>query len=324
MMELLPRANTSVCFFVGVPANALLCYLIARHSPEALRVYGRLLLQTVVVNTLFLCIAYALCPVIVSTEFGMMTYCVGPLAREGATGGARVWNSALQFIWIYMVWMSQFTVSTQFIYRYRALCHGSGLSFGSYLLLAVAIMLATGFFVPLLLLSGAHTALPPREIYSVAGIPPDTNIALAMVHLPGDTLGTLVYPLSIVLSFGVYALMSYYSVRIWWHLRSAFDDPNLPERTRQLATQINVILMVQAVLPFLFDFVPAMAVRGLIAIHYPNPYVMTYAQVMLNWTPVIDGLVIVAVVRPYRSAACKMLRLPCRMKNRIAPSDQGT
>lgn len=72
--------------------------------------------------------------------------------------------------------------------------------------------------------------------------------------------------------------------------------------------QINIVLTLQAVVPFLIDFLPAVVLRFLIAIHYQlQVYAPTYSMMFLNWAPLLNGLVAIVVVRPYRKALCRML-----------------
>lgn len=53
-MEQLHRINAYTCLLVGVPLNSALAWLIVRRSNDELRVYSRILLQTAVIDLLFL------------------------------------------------------------------------------------------------------------------------------------------------------------------------------------------------------------------------------------------------------------------------------
>jgi len=57
------RINALVCLCMGLPMNALLCWVIVRHSPKELRVYRKVLLQTAAVDTAYLLISFLVQPV---------------------------------------------------------------------------------------------------------------------------------------------------------------------------------------------------------------------------------------------------------------------
>ena len=124
----LARTNITVCFFSGVTVNLLL-FLIRRHSTDELRIYARLLLQTVVVSIGYLCITYAFTIAFLSTASGTIIR-VGPLARAGVDGPTRVWNATLYSIWVFWLWMStpSLHTSSSAISRYARADYSTPLS----------------------------------------------------------------------------------------------------------------------------------------------------------------------------------------------------
>jgi len=53
-LEELNILNGRLCFVLGIPLNALLVWLILRHSSAELRVYRKVLLQAAINDSLFL------------------------------------------------------------------------------------------------------------------------------------------------------------------------------------------------------------------------------------------------------------------------------
>lgn len=314
-MESLVRINTSVCFVLGHSLNALLAYFILKHSTAELRIYARILQQTVVVNSLYLCMVFAFGPICVSSPFGSMYYGVGPLARTAMADGvidesARAWNITLYIVWIYTVYAIQFTVGAQFIFRYRALCYGKVMSGREYAAVLAVTLVLSAVCIPLLVLSNSSLP-PPVGIFDAVGMPYNANIALATLNLSNTGLSSLVFSITTSLAVALYALIAGCSVRVWLYMRRALAD--LPAESRVQVSQINVIFVVQAVVPTVFDFLPTMLIRILGAIHLsPGPYTTTYALIFFNWGPLVNALAVFGVVKPYRKGLMEMLKRPCR------------
>jgi len=122
-------------------------------------------------------------------------------------------------------------------------------------------ILASCLFLPMFLLGDGYTALRTGKIYLATGISPNESLALALVMLPEDTPTSFVFPTGMVFSCLLYSFITWCIVRIWVHLRNAIVDSKLAAKNRQLAVQINIVLTVQAVLPFLFDFLPVLMLK---------------------------------------------------------------
>lgn len=313
-MESLVRINTTVCFFGGLSLNSLLCYLILWHSTDELRVYARILLQTVILNSLYLCAVYVFAPICVASTAGAMYYGVGPLVRTSIAGGvvdaeARTWNIALYALCVYTVCAIQFTLGAQFIFRYRALCHGSVMSGWGYASMLAATLLITASLIPFVLFSNSSTP-PPIEIFDAGGLPHNASVAVATVGLPDDRMSSLSLLFSTVLTLGLYVLIAGCSVRIWLYIRRSVAD--LPVESRIHASQVNTIFVIQAMVPTLFDFVPTMLIRGLrVARYSAGPYTTTYAMMIFNWGPLFNALAVFVVVRPYRKALSGVAKRLC-------------
>lgn len=61
------RSNALVCFGVGMPLNVLLCWAIVKRSPGELRAYRKVLLQTAILDTIFLLVSFLVQPVSAAT-----------------------------------------------------------------------------------------------------------------------------------------------------------------------------------------------------------------------------------------------------------------
>lgn len=324
-MDSLVRLNTSLCLVVGLSLNSLLYYFILKHSTADLRVYVRILLQTVVFNALYLCAVYAFGPVYVANSAGTMTYGVGPLVRSALVDGVndaenRAWNITVYAVWLYTKNAIQFTVGAQFIFRYRALCHGSVMSGRCYsVVLGSTLLVALAVCLPLLLVSNPTTS-PPMGIFDSVGMPHNVSIALATLNLPSNGMGTVFFAFTTSLEVGLYATIACCSVRMWLHMRRALAQ--LPAESLIRTSQINAVFVVQALVPTLFDFAPSMFVRLLGAVLHisaAGPYTTTYVLMLFNWGPIVGALAVFGVVKPYRRVLGKVVRKLCGKANVSKP-----
>lgn len=210
------------------------------------------------------------------------------------------------------MWAGQLVVVAQFLFRYYALCRGRVLLVGVYAAVLAVVLLAIGSTILIALASGMGTNPPLKEIYAAVGLLPDADIALTVVLLPENTTAAgFIFLLQLLMTAAVYAVVIWCSVRMWSHLRTAFAmgaNLSATRKTRQLAVQINIVLMVQAILPLLLDFTPTMMVTWLAATNHSDPYVIFYLEQLVNWSPLINGTAVICVVRPYRKAVTGMLK----------------
>jgi len=63
MWENVIRISTTLSFCLGVPLNALLVWTVVRHSPDELKVYRKVLVQTALIDLTFLTMCFLVQPV---------------------------------------------------------------------------------------------------------------------------------------------------------------------------------------------------------------------------------------------------------------------
>jgi len=142
-MESIHRLNGYFCFFIGVGLNTWLVWLVRKRSPVELRPYSRLLLQTAVIDLVYLTITFVYMPVsclfrlchlllmlqtpllqiMIISDGAVVVYGVGALALNGlASPLSNKWNFVCISACYYMLLMSQCSVAVPFLYRYFAVC----------------------------------------------------------------------------------------------------------------------------------------------------------------------------------------------------------
>lgn len=67
-MEIFQRVNGYYCFFAGTGLNTVLVWLVRKQSTPELKVYSRILLQTAVVDLVYLTVMFIYMPVSIDIE----------------------------------------------------------------------------------------------------------------------------------------------------------------------------------------------------------------------------------------------------------------
>jgi len=71
---------------------------------------------------------------------------------------------------------------------------------------------------------------------------------------------------------------------------------------KEASKQINYVLIIQAIIPFIFTILPIAwsMVPAWFDVSASFPIELTF--IFYNWTPVINGIVTMLIIRPYRRA----------------------
>lgn len=157
LLNTVASINATACFLLGVSLNITLIWLILKRSPTSLRTYSRVILQSALLNIVYLITTACYIPVQLASAKGSLTYGVGWILRANdGSADTRTWNFTVHCVWGYMVFFTQLSIVVLFLFRYFAVCHGiilTGLQYG--VVLAVAAVVAT-FHVPFYLMAGVE------------------------------------------------------------------------------------------------------------------------------------------------------------------------
>lgn len=157
-----------------------------------------------------------------------------------------------------------------------------------------------------------NTAVPPPALLSdLALLDQSTNStkeAIASVVLPTNTVNPIYVILQGSICGAGYLIVVVCSLAIYLHLRRAYANSGqagvVYTAGRVQARQINAILMVNAAVPFAFDFLPTYAATALIHLGGAqlSPQSPAVVLMCLVWAPVVNASSIILVVGPYRRA----------------------
>lgn len=140
MWEQAHHVNSAVCLSLGAPLNALAIWLIVRHSPEELRIYRKVLLQTATMDLFFLFLSFLVQPVgnggkmyglpkpnhklqiiLVVTDQNVL-YGLGPVMRADNPLANATWNFVWMYGWLLTLIFVHYSIPLPFVYRYMVLC----------------------------------------------------------------------------------------------------------------------------------------------------------------------------------------------------------
>jgi hypothetical protein len=113
--------------------------------------------------------------------------------------------------------------------------------------------------------------------------------------------------IALIFNFATYVAIGYFSVRIWLHVRGqTLQIPNA--RARAINRQVSITLTAQALTPLALTIGPQiyLVVVSLIGSEQGENDSMGF---FISWLPVIDGLSALIIIRPYRMAVLRALRL---------------
>jgi len=258
-MDSVQKINSYLCFFVGSALNLTLLWLIIKRSSDEARPYARILLQTVVIDLVFLTMTFLYSPVLLIGNGRCVIYGVGPLSVDNINSKAvRHWNFSLYAIWNYTFFFIQHSITVPFIHRYFTICRDRVLSLRTYSMLLVAVGLVSAVSVPIVVLVDASNSEVERMNASLVffgGQPKQTISLIAEVSSSSIVDYTLqsikmsspmtIFATGYLLSCSTvsYTIIIYCSVRIWLRLRSDFKQTL--STSKGLSRQINAILILQ-------------------------------------------------------------------------------
>lgn len=132
------------------------------------------------------------------------------------------------------------------------------------------------------------------------------------------------YTLTSFFTFSTYAVILWSSWRVWRHMRLAVRrleavsaGSSVAGHMSEALTQLNIVLVAQAIGPLLFAILPVLYLEALRL--FGGGDVGTNTQrslqsqslvtVCLNWLPLTNALVTLAIIRPYRRFVIERLCL---------------
>ena len=186
--------------------------------------------------------------------------------------------------------------------------------------------ISTVQYICLMLLASIPTmAIISISIYGDCSTDPDKRqIAMEMLfngtYTPGLSLfsgvncsftesrqGTLSYTgtISVVGDVTAYAVVILCALATSLHVRRNYN-PAL-SKMNNLNKQMTITLMAQATVPFFFTLVPYFGINMAALLDVPASTVLNFACTVYPWTPLINPIICIYTVKPFRTAFRKLV-----------------
>lgn len=107
----------------------------------------------------------------------------------------------------------------------------------------------------------------------------------------------------------VNAIIAWCSVRIWLFLRRSIKELGADSRVQPLSAQINVVLLWQALTPVVFELGPNLVYAFSNSFGLQSVSTTAMVSALFNWAPLVNALSIIVIVKPYRQAVWRAVRL---------------
>lgn len=115
----------------------------------------------------------------------------------------------------------------------------------------------------------------------------------------------MVYGAFLTLSYTATVLLN---VRIWRQMARSFALITTGEmQMREMQRQLSVVLLLQAVVPFVTEVLPGSFVSAVFLLSLPLRYECYLVTISYTWMPVINPLMALGLIQPYRTALCRLL-----------------
>ena len=83
----------------------------------------------------------------------------------------------------------------------------------------------------------------------------------------------------------------------------------LEAQTREMQRQLNMVLLLQAVVPFASEVLPAIFISVNLLFALPLRYECYMVTILYMWMPALNPLMALTLIRSYRAAIWRLLRL---------------
>ena len=115
----------------------------------------------------------------------------------------------------------------------------------------------------------------------------------------------------------VYALIFVFAFRIYSHLTHTVFTQLNQQRAKELNLQLSMALLLQAMVPFLLEFMPTSSMAGVLFMGYDVGVMTPYLLTLPVWTPIMDPLITIWIVKSYRRHTINLVISTLRLESYI-------
>ncbi|KAL7075704.1 hypothetical protein ACQ4LE_005175 [Meloidogyne hapla] len=296
--------NYIFCLIIGGILNLLVIWLVFKKTPKEMLVYSKIILQTSFCDLTFLIISFIVKPVLLLQDNTFMI-----LENGFGNSFERPLNVIIYYIWIFNCFFISVGITVQFVYRYLILCRGIEIKTGRYFLMLTIAIIFEGILLGFYYCIG----YPPIEARinnsNLLNFLEETTIVIHPVFFVDNSN---ICWIAWLLSFSFFGIICYIiificSSKIVRHIRENLIKSGFSSRLVDINKQMTLNMAIQASIPVL-EFVPSIITAVGIISGSSIDWLLLLLCPFLDWLPVLNPLVTIITVTPYRRTFIGIIR----------------
>uniref|UniRef100_A0A7E4VD74 G-protein coupled receptors family 1 profile domain-containing protein n=1 Tax=Panagrellus redivivus TaxID=6233 RepID=A0A7E4VD74_PANRE len=307
--------NGIAAFFCAAILNTMHLYIVITKSPKWLHPYKKIFFFEIFNNMAH--VTFVMLPnvmyfsKVVDGHFYFFHVLSGIIFQP-----PQPWTTIFVIPYVFFLNWNVTIVPVHFIYRYLVVCQnyemGLWVFFGAVLISAIApaiyvVLIACGELQDNHMTESMSYLFKNSDWVDSNGNTPN----FAIMQSDGITLHTVIVPVSILLS---YIIVFVCTIQI--HTRVQHLNHIQKDRQKAKNVQLNVVLICNAVVPFVVSAIPSGSVQVAKLFGFSLPATISHIMLLTPWSAVTNPIMAMTIVTPYR-------RFWMPWKKRIIPTMTG-
>uniref|UniRef100_A0AC34G301 Uncharacterized protein n=1 Tax=Panagrolaimus sp. ES5 TaxID=591445 RepID=A0AC34G301_9BILA len=324
--------NYCVSFGFAITLNSLLAFAVARRSTKMLQSYRKVFVFHIVIDyCLTLISVLTMVQPIGATLNGdpIFFHIIGGLIYSPP----QPWTTILATIAVFFAIYNITTAPVSFIYRYLIICHNYELTTLPFIGLCIFAGIGPLGYASTILIKELSTRNLEDEAVSLFnnsdwlgsdGKPPNFELStrnledeamslfnnsdwlgsdgnppnFGVMYTSKTSVNTYITPVTVFISYSIVIYCTIWISLKMWKLRAM--QANSTGRNRRSQSQLQTVLFCQALIPFLTSGVSTLAIQIGKIFGLSQPWWFFYLNLINTWSPVVNPLVALIVIAPYR------------------------
>ncbi|KAI1699451.1 serpentine type 7TM GPCR chemoreceptor srd domain-containing protein [Ditylenchus destructor] len=299
------ETNCWIVVTLGLVLNSVLIFLIFKQTSKEMRIYSRILLQTAFIDFCCLLTTAFVQPIYLMYNGHNVVITNGLLRSFGQS-----WAFVMTMWWFFIGCFSIISNCVPFIYRYLVLCREKVISPLCYASILLVCVLFSIIFVGAVIWAThpddeqlMKINLTTMELSNFLNQPNDMAPLRIGFMVKADNYRWAISSLyGMSLEIVCYIIIFICGVKIKRNVRAAIFAGCYNPRLMEVNRQLSVVLLFQTILPA-FELGPSMAclITSVFFGSSTNIYFISFATLSMQWIAVLNPLVTIIVVKPYRN-----------------------
>uniref|UniRef100_A0A914QRC3 Uncharacterized protein n=1 Tax=Panagrolaimus davidi TaxID=227884 RepID=A0A914QRC3_9BILA len=294
--------NYCVSFGFAILLNSLLAFAVARRSTKMLQSYRKVFVFHIFIDYCLSFITVLTMVQPIGTTLNgdpIFFHIIGGLIFSPP----QPWTTILATIAVFFAIYNITTAPVSFIYRYLIICHNYELTILPFFgLCVIAGIGPLGYALTILYKELTTRELEDEAVALFAGsdwIDSDGNPPnFGVMYTSRYSVNTYITPVTVFISYSIVIYCTIWISLKMWKLRAM--QANSTGRNRRSQSQLQTVLFCQALIPFFTAGLSTLAIQIGKIFGLSQPWWFFYLNLINTWSPVVNPLVALIVIAPYR------------------------